>query len=79
LLHGNVMKTGSLLKPLLRVMFNSRNTIGLKIIFGCSWQFQQVGLPVLSRLGVSKSSKIQAQVFVYKCKGSKLLFYSRWW
>jgi hypothetical protein len=55
------MKTGSLLKPLLSVNFNSPKTGGLKFNFESSWHFQRVGLPVLSRLGVSKSSKIQAQ------------------
>jgi hypothetical protein len=54
------MKTGGLLKTLLMIILYSPNTSGFQLNFECSWQFQQVLLPVLARLGVSKSLKIQA-------------------
>jgi hypothetical protein len=56
------MKTGSLLKTLLTVIFHSTNISSFHFNFECSWPFQEVVLPVLLRLGVSKSPKIQAQV-----------------
>jgi hypothetical protein len=54
------MKTGSLLKNLLRFFF-SPNTSGFKYNFDVLRQLPQIVLHVLSRLGVSKSLKIQAQ------------------
>jgi hypothetical protein len=39
----------------------SSNTSSFHFNFERSWPFQQVVLPVLLRLGVSKSPKIQAQ------------------
>jgi hypothetical protein len=60
------MRTENLLKPLFEIIINSPNTGGLKFNFEYSWQLQQVGLPVLSKLGVPKSSKIQALDALHK-------------
>jgi hypothetical protein len=62
------MKTGSLLKALVRVIFYRPDTSSFHFNFEFSLQFQPVELPVLSRLGVSKSSKIQAlMICVVQC------------
>jgi hypothetical protein len=57
------MKTGSLLKTLLTVIFYRTNTSSFHFNFECSWPIQEVVLPVLLRLGVSKSPKIQSLDF----------------
>jgi hypothetical protein len=44
----------------LTLVFYSPNPRGFQFNLEWSWQFQKVVLPVLARLGVSKSLKIQA-------------------